>query len=93
MHQAIMPAHGFTLETVGRLVLDGLATVTSRVMHAGGRPITVTWLMITDLGRQALGRQPFRCDSSPIGQRRMRNSRIEFKVGMKADRVPLPAFF
>jgi hypothetical protein len=24
------------------------------VMHAGGRPITVIWLTITDLGRQAL---------------------------------------
>jgi hypothetical protein len=52
--EAIMLAHGFTVETLGRLVLDGLATVTPGTVHAGGRPIKVTWLAITDLGRQAL---------------------------------------
>jgi hypothetical protein len=52
--EAIMLAHGFTVETLGRLVLDGLTTATSGIMYAGRRPITVTWLTITDLGRQAL---------------------------------------
>jgi hypothetical protein len=52
--EAIMLAHGFTVETLGRLVLDGLARVTSETVHAGGRPIKVAWLAITDLGRQAL---------------------------------------
>ena len=52
--EAIMLAHGFTVETLGSLVLDGLATATPGIMHAGTRPITVTWLTITDLGRQAL---------------------------------------
>jgi hypothetical protein len=36
------------------LVLDGLATATPGTVHAGGRPIKVTWLTITDLGRQTL---------------------------------------
>ena len=49
-----MLAHGFTVETLGRLVLDGHATATPGIIHAGGRPITVTWLTITDLGRQTL---------------------------------------
>jgi hypothetical protein len=29
-------------------------TATPGTVHAGGRPIEVTWLTITDLGRQAL---------------------------------------
>jgi hypothetical protein len=52
--EANMLAHGFTVETLGRLVLDGLATATPGTVHAGGRPIKVTWLTITDLGRQTL---------------------------------------
>jgi hypothetical protein len=52
--EAIMLAHGFTAEILGRLVLGGLAAATPGTVHAGGRPITVTWLTITDLGRQAL---------------------------------------
>jgi hypothetical protein len=34
--------------------LIGLATATPGTMHSGRRPITVTWLAITDAGRQAL---------------------------------------
>jgi hypothetical protein len=52
--ETIMLAHGFTVEMLGRLVLDGHATATPGIMYAGGRPITVTWLTITDIGRQAL---------------------------------------
>jgi hypothetical protein len=52
--EAIMLAHGFTVETLGRLVVDGLATATPGITYAGKRPITVTWLEITDAGRQAL---------------------------------------
>jgi hypothetical protein len=35
-------------------MLDGFATGSPGTAHAGGRPLTVTWLMITGLGRQAL---------------------------------------
>ena len=52
--EAIMLAHGFTAELLVDLVRDGLATATPGTVHAGGRPIKVTWLTITDLGRQAL---------------------------------------
>jgi hypothetical protein len=52
--EAIMLAHGFKVETLGRLVVDGLAKATPGIMYASGRPITVTWLTITELGRQAL---------------------------------------
>jgi hypothetical protein len=52
--EAIMLAHGFTVEMLGRLVMDEQATATPGIMYAGGRPITVTWLTITDIGRQAL---------------------------------------
>jgi len=49
-----MLAHGFTIEALGRLVQDGLATATPGIVNAAGRPIKVTWLTITDVGRQAL---------------------------------------
>jgi hypothetical protein len=35
------------------LVSDGLAMTERWLMRAGRRPITVTWLMITDAGRRA----------------------------------------
>jgi hypothetical protein len=49
-----MLARGFMFEMLGRLVLDGLATATPGTVQAGGRPVRVTWLRITDVGRQAL---------------------------------------
>jgi hypothetical protein len=53
--EAIMLAHGFTVSLLDDLALRGLATTEKRAMRAGRRPIKVTWLMITDAGRQALG--------------------------------------
>jgi len=55
--EAIMLAHGFMVEMLTGLVRDGLATATAETaetVHAGKRPIKVTWLRITDVGRQAL---------------------------------------
>jgi hypothetical protein len=37
-----MLAHCFTVETLGRLLLDGPATVAPGTMYAGKRPIEVT---------------------------------------------------
>jgi hypothetical protein len=51
----IMLARGFTISLLDDLVLSGLATAKKRATRAGRRPIKVTWLMITDAGRQALG--------------------------------------
>ena len=52
--EAIMLAHGFTNVMLDALVRDGLATADRRAMKAGRQPIEVTWLTITDAGRQAL---------------------------------------
>ena len=52
--EAIMLAHGFTNTTLDALVRDGLATAERRTTRAGRRRIEVTWLTITDAGRQAL---------------------------------------
>jgi DNA-binding PadR family transcriptional regulator len=52
--EAIMLAHGFTYTTLDTLVRDGLATAEQREMRAGRRRIEVTWLTITENGRQAL---------------------------------------
>jgi hypothetical protein len=52
--EAIMLAHGFTIEMLDALVRDGLATAEQREMRAGRRPIKVIWLTITEEGRLAL---------------------------------------
>jgi hypothetical protein len=52
--EAIMLAHGFTIEMLDALVRDGLATTEQPEMRAGGQPIKVIWLTITDIGRLAL---------------------------------------
>jgi hypothetical protein len=52
--EAIMLAYGFTNAMLDALVRDGLATVERRAVRAGRRRIEVTWLTITDAGRQAL---------------------------------------
>jgi hypothetical protein len=51
--EAILLTHRFTVEILGRLVLDEHATATPGTMYAGGRPNKVTWITITDVGRQA----------------------------------------
>jgi hypothetical protein len=52
--EAIMLAHGFTNAMLDALVRDGLATADRRAVRAGRRRIEVTWLTITEEGRQAL---------------------------------------
>jgi hypothetical protein len=54
--EAIMLAHGFTIEMLTVLVRDGLATATPETVHAGKRPIEVVRVRITDNGRLALAR-------------------------------------
>jgi hypothetical protein len=53
--EAIMLAHGFRNAMLDTLVRDDLATTERQPMRAGREPITVTWFVITDAGRQALG--------------------------------------
>jgi hypothetical protein len=52
--EAILLAHGFTIEMLIVLVRDGFATATPEIVHAGRRPIEVVRVGITDAGRQAL---------------------------------------
>jgi hypothetical protein len=51
--ETLMLAHGFTAEMLGRLVIDGLASVQRGTMLAGDRQLTVKWIEITDLGHDA----------------------------------------
>jgi hypothetical protein len=64
--EAIMLAHGFTFETLRRLVLDGFAIASPGTVHADGPQLSVTWLMITNLGRQALAGAFRNSQPSPI---------------------------
>ena len=52
--EAILLAHGFTIEMLIVLVRDGFATATPEIVQAGRRPIEVVRVGITDAGRQAL---------------------------------------
>jgi hypothetical protein len=54
--EAIMLAHGFTVEQMVDLCVAGLATATPERMVAGGRTLEVATLRITDAGRQVLER-------------------------------------
>jgi hypothetical protein len=52
--EAIMIAHGFTIEQMVELVNAGIATATAERMVAGGKTIEVARARITEAGRRAL---------------------------------------
>jgi len=52
--EAIMLAHGFSIELLVELVHAGLATAGTDRMIAGRHPIEVIRVRITDAGRQSL---------------------------------------
>jgi hypothetical protein len=53
--EAIMLAHGFTIEQMVELVRAGLATATAQRVKAGRERMEIAMLRITDAGRWALG--------------------------------------
>jgi hypothetical protein len=57
--EAIMLAHGFSIDMMVELVNAGLASVTTERMVAGNHRIEVARVRITEAGRRALAdRQP-----------------------------------
>ena len=54
--EALLLAHGFTSAVIAGLVDTALATSTTEPILAGGRPVEVRWLWLTDSGRKASGR-------------------------------------
>ena len=52
--EAIMIAHGFTVEQMVDLCVAGLATATLERMAAGGRTLEVATMRIIEAGRRAL---------------------------------------
>ena len=52
--EALMLAHGFSIELLVELVRAGLVSATIESMVAGRHPIEVTRVRITDAGRRAL---------------------------------------
>jgi hypothetical protein len=52
--EAMLQARGVTNEMLGRLVIDGLATATPQIVHAGKWPLKVVRMRITDAGLQAV---------------------------------------
>jgi hypothetical protein len=55
--EAILMAHGFTVEQMAELVRSGLATAQTERVMAGGRAIEVARVRITEAGRQAIGKR------------------------------------
>jgi hypothetical protein len=52
--EAIMLAHGFTVELIVDLCIAGLVIATVERMVVGGRTVEIVRLKITEAGRQAL---------------------------------------
>ena len=52
--EAIMLAHGFPVPLLVDLCIAGLAIATPERMVAGGRPVEVVRMKITEAGRQAI---------------------------------------
>ena len=52
--EAMMLAHGFTVELMVDLCIAGLAIATPERMVAGGRPVEVVRMKITEAGRKAI---------------------------------------
>ena len=52
--EAIMLAHGFTVELLVELIRAGLATATAERLVAGERAMEVARVRITEAGRQVL---------------------------------------
>src|SRR5262245_1543798 len=52
--EAFLLAHGFTVDLLADMVRAGFATAQSERVRAGGQPIDVTRVHITDAGRRAL---------------------------------------
>jgi hypothetical protein len=55
--EAIMRAHGFSVDMLAKIVLAGLATVSTDRIIAGNRTIEVTRVRISEAGRRALSGQ------------------------------------
>jgi hypothetical protein len=54
--EAILLAHGFTIQQMVEVVRAGLATAKAERVVAGGRTVEVAWVRITAAGRAALAR-------------------------------------
>jgi hypothetical protein len=54
---ALLSAHGFKLDVLISIVSAELATATPERVFAGGKPVEITRVRITDAGRRALADQ------------------------------------
>jgi|HubBroStandDraft_6_1064221.scaffolds.fasta_scaffold6207444_1 hypothetical protein len=54
---ALRTAYGFKLDVLISIVSAGLATAMAERVYAGGKPVEVTRVRITDAGRRALADQ------------------------------------
>ena len=52
--EAVLQAHGFTIELLIDLIRDGLASAVPERVRAGRQPIEVTRVRITEAGQQVL---------------------------------------
>jgi hypothetical protein len=53
MTEAMLPTHGFMVDILVDLIRAGLATAKTERMVAGGRPMEVARVRITDAGRRS----------------------------------------
>src|SRR5262249_60331679 len=68
--EALMLAHGFPVPLLVDLCIAGLAIATPERMVAGGRPVEVVRMKITEAGRKAIEQ------TRPAGRERGKNNRV-----------------
>jgi hypothetical protein len=68
MTEAMLPAHGFMVDILVDLIRAGLATAKTERMVAGGRPMEVARVRITDAGRRSLAISEYRKRSPQMRQ-------------------------
>jgi hypothetical protein len=76
--EAIMLAHGFTIDMLGELAAGGLLKVEVHNAHAGGRQKFVVWVQITAAGRK--GERLIEFD--PAAQPRSTSASIENRCSL-----------
>jgi hypothetical protein len=52
--EAVLAAHGFAVKQIVELIQAGLATAKIERMVAGGKPMEVAFVRVTEAGRQTL---------------------------------------
>jgi hypothetical protein len=90
MTEAMLPAHGFMVDILVDLIRAGLATAKTERMVAGGRPMEVARVRITDAGRRSLAISEYRKRSPQMRQCHWSRAKMYGRHVQPVSRSPQP---